>query len=81
MHELQEFLTPEKCAEHIIVRGLVRVLMVVVVQRVMYYLTKRGFVNHGILSNVPRSLTSPKEFKVRVHLEEIYQIQCNSLKA
>jgi len=62
----KEFLTPEKCAEHIIVRGLVRVLMVVVVQRVLYYLTKRGFVNHGILGNVPRSLTSPKEFKLSV---------------
>lgn len=62
----QEFLTPEKCAHYIIIRGLVRVLMVTDVKRVLFFLTKKGFVNHGILGDVPRSFTVPKAEKVRM---------------
>ena len=61
---VQEFLTPEKCAQHIIVRGLVRVLMVTEARRVLFFLTKKGFVNHGILGDVPKILTMPKAAKV-----------------
>lgn len=60
----KEFLTPEKCANHIIIRGLVRVLMVSEVRRILFFLTKNGFVNHGILRDVPKSLTVPKDKKV-----------------
>ena len=54
----QEFLTPEKCAHHIILRGLVRVLMVAEVRRVLFFLGKKGIVNHGILLDVPKTLPS-----------------------
>ena len=57
-------MTPEKCAHHIIIRGLVRVLMVAEVRRVLFYLTKKGVVNHGILGDVPKSLGIPKAEKV-----------------
>ena len=60
----QEYLTPEKCAHHIIIRGLVRVLMVTEVRRILFFLTKKGVVNHGILGNVPKSLTIAKAKKV-----------------
>lgn len=70
----QEFLTPEKCAQHIIIRGLVRVLMVSEVRRILYFLSKKGFVNHGILFDVPRSLGFPKDSKVK----ELYLLQSHS---
>lgn len=60
----QEYLTPEKCAHHIIIRGLVRVLMVTEVRRILFFLTKKGVVNHGILGNVPKSLTIAKAEEV-----------------
>ena len=60
----QEFLTPDKCAQHIIVRGLIRVLMVTEAKRVLFFLTKKGFVNHGILGNVPDVLSTPKATRV-----------------
>ena len=72
----QEFLTPEKCAQHIIVRGLVRVLMVSEVGRILYFLSKQGFVNHGILSDVPRSLGTPKDSKVKV----LHSLQSHSCR-
>ena len=60
----KEFLTPEKCAHHIILRGLVRVLMVAEVRRVLFFLGKKGTVNHGILPDVPKTLPSTQYSKV-----------------
>lgn len=62
----KEFLTPEKCAHHIILRGLVRVLMVAEVRRVLFFLGKKGIVNHGILPDVPKTLPSTQYSKVSV---------------
>lgn len=62
----KEFLTPEKCAHHIIIRGLVRVLMVAEVRRILFFLTKKGIVNHGILGDVPKSLGIPSAEKLSV---------------
>ena len=53
----KEFLTPQTCADHVIVRGLVRVLMVKEARRILIYLSKKGYVNHGSLRMVPSSLT------------------------
>ena len=39
-------------------------LMVSEVRRVLLFLTKNGFVNHGILHDVPRSLALPEDLKV-----------------
>lgn len=64
----QEFLTPEKCAYHIILRGLVRVLMVAEVRRVLFFLGKKGIVNHAILPNVPKALRSTQDSKVSVYI-------------
>ncbi|XP_068737832.1 lysine-specific histone demethylase 2-like isoform X5 [Montipora capricornis] len=62
----KEFLTPERCAYHIILRGLVRVLMVAEVKRVLFFLAKKGFVNHGILPDVPKSLRTTQDSKLSV---------------
>lgn len=62
----KEFLTPERCAHHIILRGLVRVLMVAEVKRVLFFLAKKGFVNHGILPDVPKSLSTTQDSKLSV---------------
>ena len=69
MYDLtQEFLTPEACANNIIVRGLVRVLMVAEIRRVLLFLTKKGFINHGILPGVPRSLAALQDVKVKLQV-------------
>ncbi|XP_041104008.1 lysine-specific histone demethylase 1B [Polyodon spathula] len=56
----KEVLTPQKCAPHIIVRGLVRVRCVQEMERVLYFMTRKGLVNTGIL-NVQQPLL-PKEY-------------------
>lgn len=67
MKNHKEFLTPEKCAHHIIIRGLIRVLLAREVKRILLFLTKNGFVNHGILRDVPRNLpTIPKDKELSV---------------
>ncbi|KAK5602237.1 Lysine-specific histone demethylase 1B [Crenichthys baileyi] len=45
----QEVLTAEKCAQHIIVRGLVRVCCVQELDRVLHFMTRKGLVNTGVL--------------------------------
>ncbi|XP_028673398.1 lysine-specific histone demethylase 2 isoform X3 [Erpetoichthys calabaricus] len=56
----KEVLTPEKCAPHIIVRGLVRVRCVQEMERILHFMTRKGLVNTGILS-VKHPLL-PKEY-------------------
>ena len=58
---LQEPLTEEKCALHILVRGLVRVRLVAEASHVLRVLTIKGIVNHGAIGKVPFSISTPKE--------------------
>lgn len=51
----KEVLTPESCALHVIVRGLVRIRCVQEMDRVLYFMTRKGLINTGVLS-VPRPL-------------------------
>uniref|UniRef100_A0A673TK95 [histone-H3]-N(6),N(6)-dimethyl-L-lysine(4) FAD-dependent demethylase n=1 Tax=Suricata suricatta TaxID=37032 RepID=A0A673TK95_SURSU len=48
----KEALTPQKCIPHIIVRGLVRIRCVQEVERILYFMTRKGLINTGVL-NVP----------------------------
>uniref|UniRef100_A0A3B5PW19 Lysine demethylase 1B n=1 Tax=Xiphophorus maculatus TaxID=8083 RepID=A0A3B5PW19_XIPMA len=45
-----EVLTAEKCAQHIIVRGLVRVCCVQELDRVLHFMTRKGLINTGVLA-------------------------------
>uniref|UniRef100_A0A3Q1EZ62 [histone-H3]-N(6),N(6)-dimethyl-L-lysine(4) FAD-dependent demethylase n=1 Tax=Acanthochromis polyacanthus TaxID=80966 RepID=A0A3Q1EZ62_9TELE len=46
----KEVLTSQKCALHIIVRGLVRVRCVQEMDRVLYFMTRKGLINTGVLA-------------------------------
>uniref|UniRef100_A0A7N6B4Y0 [histone-H3]-N(6),N(6)-dimethyl-L-lysine(4) FAD-dependent demethylase n=1 Tax=Anabas testudineus TaxID=64144 RepID=A0A7N6B4Y0_ANATE len=46
----KEVLTAQKCAQHIIVRGLVRVRCVQEMERVLNFMTRKGLINTGVLS-------------------------------
>uniref|UniRef100_A0A3B3TN55 [histone-H3]-N(6),N(6)-dimethyl-L-lysine(4) FAD-dependent demethylase n=1 Tax=Poecilia latipinna TaxID=48699 RepID=A0A3B3TN55_9TELE len=46
----KEVLTAEKCAQHIIVRGLVRVCCVQELDRVLHFMTRKGLINTGVLA-------------------------------
>uniref|UniRef100_A0A8C9WNK2 Lysine demethylase 1B n=1 Tax=Scleropages formosus TaxID=113540 RepID=A0A8C9WNK2_SCLFO len=48
--EDMEVLTAQKCAAHIIVRGLVRVRCVQELDRVLCFMTRKGLINTGVLS-------------------------------
>uniref|UniRef100_A0A674P4P2 [histone-H3]-N(6),N(6)-dimethyl-L-lysine(4) FAD-dependent demethylase n=1 Tax=Takifugu rubripes TaxID=31033 RepID=A0A674P4P2_TAKRU len=45
-----EVLTLEKCAQHIIIRGLVRVCCVQEMDRVLHFMTRKGLINTGVLA-------------------------------
>uniref|UniRef100_A0A673AWT9 [histone-H3]-N(6),N(6)-dimethyl-L-lysine(4) FAD-dependent demethylase n=1 Tax=Sphaeramia orbicularis TaxID=375764 RepID=A0A673AWT9_9TELE len=45
----KEVLTSQKCALHIIVRGLVRVRCVQEMDRVLHFMTRKGLINTGVL--------------------------------
>lgn len=47
---LKEVLTAQKCAQHIIVRGLVRVRCVQEMERVLNFMTRKGLINTGVLA-------------------------------
>lgn len=47
---LKEVLTSQKCAQHIIVRGLVRVRCVQEMDRVLHFMTRKGLINTGVLA-------------------------------
>lgn len=59
---LQEALTPQKCIHHIIVRGLVRIRCVREMERILYFMTRKGLINTGILSVSPDQYLLPKEY-------------------
>ncbi|XP_053571814.1 lysine-specific histone demethylase 2 [Bombina bombina] len=46
----KEVLTPQICAYHITVRGLVRIRCVQEMERILYFMTRKGLVNTGVLS-------------------------------
>uniref|UniRef100_A0A3Q2CQ89 [histone-H3]-N(6),N(6)-dimethyl-L-lysine(4) FAD-dependent demethylase n=1 Tax=Cyprinodon variegatus TaxID=28743 RepID=A0A3Q2CQ89_CYPVA len=46
----KEVLTAEKCAQNIIVRGLVRVCCVQELDRVLHFMTRKGLINTGVLA-------------------------------
>ncbi|CAB1320437.1 unnamed protein product [Coregonus sp. 'balchen'] len=48
--DCKEVLTPQNCAPHIIVRGLVRVRCVQEMDRVLHFMTRKGLINTGVLS-------------------------------
>ncbi|KAK3526362.1 hypothetical protein QTP70_025155 [Hemibagrus guttatus] len=47
--DCKEALTPQKCAPHVIVRGLVRVRCVQELNRVLRFMTRKGLINTGAL--------------------------------
>ncbi|XP_045151689.1 lysine-specific histone demethylase 1B [Echinops telfairi] len=58
----KEALTPQKCIPHIIVRGLVRIRCVQEVERVLYFMTRKGLINTGVLSVSPDQHLLPKDY-------------------
>lgn len=62
---LKEVLTSQKCAQHIIVRGLVRVRCVQEMDRVLHFMTRKGLINTGVLA-VKRPLLPERYCSVSV---------------
>ncbi|XP_069814050.1 lysine-specific histone demethylase 2 isoform X2 [Dendropsophus ebraccatus] len=58
----KEVLTAQTCAHHIMVRGLVRIRCVQEVERILYFITRKGLVNTGVLSVSPGQFLLPKEY-------------------
>uniref|UniRef100_G1MUN3 [histone-H3]-N(6),N(6)-dimethyl-L-lysine(4) FAD-dependent demethylase n=1 Tax=Meleagris gallopavo TaxID=9103 RepID=G1MUN3_MELGA len=58
----KEALTPQKCIHHIIVRGLVRIRCVQEMARILYFMTRKGLINTGILSVSTDQYLLPKEY-------------------
>ena len=65
---LQEWLSVETCASHIICRGMTRVWCVSNIGNVLWYLTRQGLINFGILT-MPKEIDfMPKELIPQVHI-------------
>ncbi|XP_063307753.1 lysine-specific histone demethylase 2 [Pelobates fuscus] len=58
----KEVLTPQNCAPHIIVRGLVRIRCVQEMERILYFMTRKGLVNTGVLAVSPGQYLLPQEY-------------------
>ncbi|OCT76488.1 lysine-specific histone demethylase 1B isoform X2 [Xenopus laevis] len=58
----KEVLTAQICAHHIMVRGLVRIRCVQEMERILYFMTRKGLVNTGVLSVSPGQYLLPKEY-------------------
>ena len=58
----QEFLTGEKCANHLIVRGLVRIRCVQLLQPIVNFLTRKGLINVGLLKDPPGGAILPSDY-------------------
>ena len=58
----QEFLTGEKCANHLIVRGLVRIRCVQLLQPIVNFLTRKGLINVGLLKDPPGGAILPADY-------------------
>ncbi|KAM5298191.1 lysine-specific histone demethylase 2 isoform 4-T4 [Ctenodactylus gundi] len=57
-----EALTPQKCIPHIIVRGLVRIRCVQEVERILYFMTRKGLINTGVLTVGADQYLLPKDY-------------------
>ncbi|KAG8510993.1 Lysine-specific histone demethylase 1B, partial [Galemys pyrenaicus] len=57
-----EALTPQKCIPHIIVRGLVRIRCVQEVERILYFMTRKGLINTGVLNVGADQHLLPKDY-------------------
>ncbi|XP_006860854.1 PREDICTED: lysine-specific histone demethylase 1B [Chrysochloris asiatica] len=57
-----EALTPQKCIPHIIVRGLVRIRCVQEVERILYFMTRKGLINTGVLNVSADQYLLPKDY-------------------
>uniref|UniRef100_A0A8C5VI13 Lysine demethylase 1B n=1 Tax=Microcebus murinus TaxID=30608 RepID=A0A8C5VI13_MICMU len=57
-----EALTPQKCIPHIMVRGLVRIRCVQEVERILYFMTRKGLINTGVLSVGADQYLLPKDY-------------------
>uniref|UniRef100_A0A8D2D6B4 Lysine demethylase 1B n=1 Tax=Sciurus vulgaris TaxID=55149 RepID=A0A8D2D6B4_SCIVU len=57
-----EALTPQKCIPHIIVRGLVRIRCVQEVERILYFMTRKGLINTGVLTVAADQYLLPKDY-------------------
>lgn len=64
---LKELLTSQKCAMHIIVRGLVRVRCVQEMDRVLHFMIRKGLINTGVLA-VKQPLLPERHSSVSVHI-------------
>jgi hypothetical protein len=65
---LQEWLSVETCASHITCRGMTRVWCVSNIGNVLWYLTRQGLFNFGILT-MPKEIDfMPKELIPQVHI-------------
>ncbi|KAM9737216.1 lysine-specific histone demethylase 2-like [Menidia menidia] len=53
-----EVLTAQRCAQHIVVRGLVRVCCVQELDRVLRFMTRKGLINTGVLAVLTASAVS-----------------------
>ncbi|XP_071469817.1 lysine-specific histone demethylase 2 isoform X1 [Marmota flaviventris] len=58
----KEALTPQKCIPHIIVRGLVRIRCVQEVERILYFMTRKGLINTGVLTVAADQYLLPKDY-------------------
>uniref|UniRef100_A0A6I8QFY2 [histone-H3]-N(6),N(6)-dimethyl-L-lysine(4) FAD-dependent demethylase n=1 Tax=Xenopus tropicalis TaxID=8364 RepID=A0A6I8QFY2_XENTR len=58
----KEVLTPQICSHHIMVRGLVRIRCVQEMERILYFMSRKGLVNTGVLSVSPGQYLLPKEY-------------------
>ncbi|XP_010621225.1 lysine-specific histone demethylase 1B isoform X3 [Fukomys damarensis] len=58
----KEALTPQKCIPHIIVRGLVRIRCVQEVERILYFMTRKGLINTGVLTVGADQYLLPKDY-------------------
>ncbi|XP_037748995.1 lysine-specific histone demethylase 1B isoform X2 [Chelonia mydas] len=58
----KEALTPHRCTHRIIVRGLVRIRCVQEMERILYFMARKGLINTGILSVSPDQHLLPKEY-------------------
>uniref|UniRef100_K7G358 [histone-H3]-N(6),N(6)-dimethyl-L-lysine(4) FAD-dependent demethylase n=1 Tax=Pelodiscus sinensis TaxID=13735 RepID=K7G358_PELSI len=58
----KEVLTPHKCTHCIIVRGLVRIRCVQEMERILYFMSRKGLINTGILSVGPDQYLLPKDY-------------------
>eukprot|EP00794_Sanderia_malayensis_P012038 gene12038-13280_t len=49
----KEFYSLEKCLQHVVVRGTVRITLCEILKQVLDFLTLKGKINFGVISNIP----------------------------